>query len=58
MVGVRTIGKVFSSVGDALSKFNQTIHGSDDAAAKTAKNVKSGANGIMTAKGSKDCVVS
>ena len=58
MFGTRSIGRIVSSIGDGLSKFNQTIHGSADAAAKTAEHVKSGASGIMTAKGVKDCVVS
>ena len=58
MLGINSIGKAISSIGDALSKFNETIHGSADSAAKTAEHVKSGASGIMTAKGVKDCVVS
>lgn len=58
MLGIKTIGKAISSLSDALSKFNETIHGSADAAAKTAENVKSGVSGIMTARGVKDCVVS
>lgn len=59
MLGIKSLGKAISSFGDALSKFNQTLHGgSADAAAKTAEHVKSGASGIMTAKGVKDCVVS
>ena len=58
MLGIRTIRKAINSFSDALSKLNQTIHGSSEAAAKTAENVKSGANGILTAKGVKDCVVS
>ena len=57
MFGLKSIGKAVSSISDGLSKFNQTIHGSADAAAKTAGHVKSGASGIMTAKGVKDCVV-
>lgn len=57
MFGIRSIGKAISSLGDSLSKFNQTIHGSADAAAKTVEHVKSGASGVMTAKGVKDCVV-
>lgn len=58
MFGIKSVGKTVSSIGDRLSKFNQAIHGSADAAAKTAEHVKSGASGIMTAKGVKDCVVS
>ena len=58
MFGTRSIGRIVSSIGDGLSKFNQTIHGSADAAAKTAEHVKSGASGIMTAKGVKNYVVS
>ena len=58
MFGIKSIGKAISSISDGLSKFNQTIHGSADAAAKTAEHVKSGASGLMTAKGVKDCVVS
>jgi len=58
MLGIKTIGKGLSSISDSLSKFNQTLHGSADAAAKTTEHVKSGASGIMTAKGVKDCVVS
>ena len=57
MFGINSIGKAVSSLGDALSKFNQTIHGSADAAAKTTECIKSGASGLMTAKGVKDCVV-
>jgi len=57
MFGIKTIGKAITSLGDGLAKFNQTIHGSADAAAKTTGCVKSGASGLMTAKGVKDCVV-
>lgn len=57
MFGIKTLGKAISSISDALSKFNQTIHGSADAAAKTTEHLKAGATGIMTAKGVKDCVV-
>jgi hypothetical protein len=57
MLGIKSAGKAFSAFSDGLSKFNKTIHGSADAAAKTAEHVKSGASGIMTAKGVKDCVV-
>lgn len=41
MFGIRSTGKAVSSIGDSLSKFNQTIHGSADAAEKTAEYVKS-----------------
>jgi hypothetical protein len=58
MLGIRSIRTILSLVSDGLSKFNQTIHGSADAAARTTDAVKSGASGIMTAKGVKDCVVS
>ena len=58
MFGLKSIGKSVGSIADGLSKFNETIHGSADAAAKTVEHVKSGASGIMTAKGVKDCVVS
>jgi len=58
MFGINSIGKAISSIGDALFKFNETIHGNADAAAKTVEHVKSGASGVMTAKGVKDCVVS
>jgi len=58
MLGISSVRKAVCSMSDALSKFNQTIHGSADAAAKTTEHVKSGASGIMTAKGVKDCVVS
>ncbi len=57
MFGIKSIGKAVSSIGDSLSKFNQTMHGSTDAATKTAEHVKLGASGIMTVKGVKDCVV-
>jgi len=57
MLGISSVRKAVCSMSDALSKFNQTIHGSADAAAKTTEHVKSGASGIMTAKGVKDCVV-
>lgn len=57
MFGIKSIGKGIASLGDALAKFNQTIHGSADAAAKTTECVKSGASGLMTAKGVKDYVV-
>jgi DNA-binding transcriptional regulator YdaS (Cro superfamily) len=57
MFGINSIRKVVTSLGDSLAKFNQTIHGSADAAAKTTECVKSGASGLMTAKGVKDCVV-
>jgi hypothetical protein len=55
--GIRKIGNILFSVNPILSKLNQTIHGSAEAAAKTTEHIKSGANGIMTAKGVKDCVV-
>lgn len=58
MLGIKSMGKALSSVSDALSRFNQTIQGSADAAAKTAEHLKFGASEIMTAKGVKDCVVS
>ena len=58
MFGIQKIKKAINCVTDSLSKFNQTIHGSADAAAKTSDILKSGANGVMTAKGVKDCVVS
>lgn len=54
----RSIGKAIRSASDGLSKFNETIHGSADEAAKTVKSIKSGASGAMTARGIKDCVVS
>ena len=57
MLGIGSIRKAITSLGDGLSKFSQTIHGSADAAAKTTECVKSGASGLMTAKGVKDCVV-
>lgn len=57
MFGINSIRKVVTSLGDSLAKFNQTIHGGADAAAKTTESVKSGASGLMTAKGLKDCVV-
>ena len=57
MFGINSIRKLVTSLGDSLAKFNQTIHGSADAAAKTTECVKSGASGLMTAKGVKDCVV-
>ena len=57
MMGIKSARKIFSSLGDGLSKLNQTIHGGADGAAKTVNHVKSGASGIMTAKGVKDCVV-
>ena len=44
MFGIRSVGKAISSLGDALSKFNQTIHGSADSAAKTVEHIKSGAS--------------
>lgn len=34
MFGLKSIGKAVGSIGDGLSKFNETIHGSADAAAK------------------------
>lgn len=55
--GIRKIGNILSSVNSTLSQLNQTIHGSAEAAAKTTEHIKSGANGVMTAKGVKDCVV-
>lgn len=48
---------MLSSRNSTLSKWNQTIHGSTEAAARTTENLKSGASGMMTAKGVKDCVV-
>jgi hypothetical protein len=52
MFGIGSIRKVLTSIGDSLSKFSQTIHGG-----KPTECVKSGASGLMTAKGVKDCVV-
>lgn len=57
MLGIRTIGNALSSLNASLAKFNATIHGGADAAAKTTEHIRSGASGIMTAKGVKDCVV-
>ena len=57
MFGIKPVRKVIISLGDSLAKFNQTIHEGADAAAKTTECVKSGASGLMTAKGVKDCVV-
>lgn len=58
MLGIGSFRRIVSSFSDGLAKFNQTMHGSADAAAKTTAAVKSGASGAMTAKGVKDCVVS
>lgn len=58
MLGIKSIAKALSFFNNALSKFNQTMHGSADGAAKTVGNIKSGASGLMIAKGVKDCVVS
>ena len=58
MFGIRTMGNILSNINSTLAKFNTTIHGSAEAAAKTTEHLKSGASGIMTAKGVKDCVVS
>lgn len=52
------MGKLFGSIANAESKVNQTVHGSADAAAKTATCIKFGASGIMTAKGVRDYIVS
>ena len=49
--GIRTVGNILSSLNSTLSRFNKTIHGSVEAAAKTTEHIKSGASGIMTAKG-------
>jgi hypothetical protein len=57
MFGIKTIGNILSNLNTTLSKVNQTVHGSTDAAAKTTEHLRSGASGIMTAKGVKDCVV-
>jgi hypothetical protein len=57
MLGIKTIGNGLSSLNASLAKFNATIHGGADAAAKTTEHIRSGASGIMTAKGVKDCVV-
>ncbi len=51
------IRRGISVVNNTLSKFNETIHGSAEAASKTVEHVKLGASGLMTAKGVKDCVV-
>lgn len=58
MLGIRTIAKSVNSINDSLSKLNQTVHGSAASAAKTTQHIKSGATGVMTAKGVTDCVVS
>ena len=57
MLGIRIISNALSSVNASLAKFNATIHGGADAAAKTIEHIRSGASGILTAKGVKDCVV-
>merc|ERR1712187_593670 len=49
MFGINSPRKVVTSPGDGLAKFNQTIHGGADAAAKTTECVKSGTSGLMTA---------
>lgn len=58
MFVIRSIRKIIATINDGVGKLNQTIHGSAEAAAKTTNCVKSGASGLMTAKGVKDCVVS
>jgi hypothetical protein len=57
MFGIKAIGGELSALNATLAKFNQTIHGSTEAAARTTGAIKSGASGMMTAKGIKDCVV-
>ena len=54
---LKRIGKGIFALSDGLSKFNQTIHGSTDAAAKAANITKTTGSLTMTAKGVKDCVV-
>jgi hypothetical protein len=58
MFGIKTIGRAVNSVSDSLHKFNQTIHTTAEAAARTESHIKTGVNGAMAAKGVKDCVVS
>ena len=55
MLVIKSIRKAVSHIVDSLFKFR---HGSADAAARPMEYVTSGASGIMTAKGVKDCVVS
>ena len=57
MFVIRTVKSIVATLNNTLAKFNQTIHGSTDAAAKTTDHIRSVASGMMTAKGVKDCVV-
>lgn len=58
MFEIRKMSDSLSNLNSTLAKFNTSIHGSVDAARKTTEHVRSGASGIMAAKGVKDCVVS
>ncbi len=55
--GIKKISNILSYVNSTLSKWNQTVYGSTASEARTTEQLKSGASGMMTAKGVKDCVV-
>jgi len=57
MFGIQSLKISIIRLADGLAKFNETIHGSAEAAAKTTEYLKAGSNGIMTVKSVKDCVV-
>ena len=54
----KRISRLISSICESASKFNETIHGDADAAAKTVQHVKSLSSGMMAARGVRDCIVS
>jgi len=53
----KVLRSLLSTVNNNLASFNNIIHDSADTAEKITEHIKSGASGIMTAKGVKDCVV-
>ena len=54
---LKRIGNGIFALSDGLSKLNQTIHGSAEAAAKATNITKRTGSAMMTIKGVKDCVV-
>ena len=54
---LKKIGNGIVALSDGLSKLNQTIHGSAEAAEKVTNITKTTGSLTMTVKGVKDCVV-
>lgn len=57
MNSLKRIADGIFAINDGLSKLNQVIHGSAEAAAKATTITKTTGSLVMTVKGVKDCVV-